>query len=109
MRLEGMALHGSSRTVCTAPNARSHTCACAAATPADADELAAACGMFISPAKAPQGSGATNKPRKLFLEEAEGKPTSRLAAASTGRPSLPDSQLGDLPGGLSPSLWVQAA
>lgn len=57
--------------------------------------------MFVSPAKAAHASGATNKPRKLFLEDTEGK---------AARPSLnTDGQLGDLPGGLSPSMWIQAA
>ncbi|KAL4458313.1 hypothetical protein ABPG75_013178 [Micractinium tetrahymenae] len=64
------------------------------------DELAAACGMFISPAKpvSANGAGANNKPRKLFLEEEAGR--------AGGHPSL----LGGMaPAELSPALWVQAA
>lgn len=72
--------------------------------PADADELAAACGMFVSPAKAANAHAAANKPRKLFLDEEAGK------GAEGGRPSLCDPQLALLPAELqSPALWVQAA
>lgn len=64
---------------------------------ADADELAAACGMFISPAKPAAAAGAiNNKPRKLFSEE---------EAGSAGRQPL----LGGMAAELSPALWVQAA
>ncbi|PRW59962.1 white-brown complex 30 [Chlorella sorokiniana] len=52
----------------------------------DADELAAACGMFISPAKTAGAAAAANKPRKLFAEEA-------------ARP-LPAGKLADLPADL---------
>ena len=71
--------------------------ACCRPVPAapDADELAAACGMFISPAKTAGAAAAANKPRKLFVEEA-------------ARP-LPAGKLADLPADLSPALWVQAA
>lgn len=64
------------------------------------DELAAACGMFISPAKTTTGAGAgaNNKPRKLFLEEEAGR--------AAGRPALLG---GMVPVELSPALWVQAA
>lgn len=60
---------------------------------ADADELAAACGMFVSPAKGGAGGAPVNKPRKLFLEEE--------AKAGGERPALGDP--------LPPSMWVQAA
>lgn len=63
-------------------------------TLADAEELAAACGMFVSPAKNAQGTAPANKPRKLFLEE-------EAKAGSAGRPALPAE--------LSPAMWVQAA
>jgi hypothetical protein len=66
-------------------------------SPADADELAAACGMFISPAKVGHTSGAANKPRKLFLEESVGRPTDDRGG------------LGDLHAQLSPAMWIPAA
>lgn len=62
---------------------------------ADGDDLAAACGMFVSPAKGGAGGAPVNKPRKLFLEE-------EAAKAGGERPAA----LGDA---LPPALWVQAA
>jgi hypothetical protein len=66
----------------------------------DADDLAAACGMFISPAKTSHAVAAGNKPRKLFLEDAA-KPVGSLERPALG--------MGNLPADLSPALWVQAA
>lgn len=59
------------------------------------DELAAACGMFISPAKTAGAAAAAHKPRKLFAEEA-------------ARP-VPAGKMADVPADLFPALWVQAA
>ena len=76
----------------------------------DADELAAACGMFISPAKPSSAAAAmggaaaaaANKPRKLFLEdEAKG------LLDGSGMEHMLHADLHPAPE-LSPSLWVRA-
>jgi hypothetical protein len=69
--------------------------------PVDEDELAAACGMFISPAKPLTMPAADNKPRQLFKEGLEESP----CLGACDRPLLP---MDDLPLDLA-GLWVQAA